>query len=43
MTLNHLKCIYWNIHGITSKMLGDKPKDPEFLKNNIRMGHYRLK
>ena len=32
MTLNHLKCIYWNIHGITSKILGDKTEDPEFLK-----------
>ena len=27
-----LKCMYWNIHGISSKILGDKTSDPEFLK-----------
>ena len=26
-----LRCLYWNIHGISSKILGDKNKDPHFL------------
>ena len=29
---NKLKCMYWNIHGISSKILWDKSKNPEFLK-----------
>ena len=32
MLINQLKCMYWNIHGITSKILGNKTKDPEFIK-----------
>ena len=31
-TKPHLKCMYWNIHGISSKILGDKTKDPKFLE-----------
>ena len=27
-----LQCLYWNMHGITSKILGEKNKDPHFLK-----------
>ena len=27
-----LKCLYWNIHGITSQILGDKNNDPHFIK-----------
>ena len=26
------KCIYWNIHGISSKVFGDKTKDPKLLE-----------
>ena len=32
MVTNHLRCMYWNIHGISSKILGDKTKDPEYLR-----------
>ena len=32
MEKNTVKCLYWNIHGISSKILGDKNKDPDFLK-----------
>ena len=32
MLINQFKCMYWNIHGISSKILGNKTKDPEFLK-----------
>ena len=28
-----LRCLYWNIHGISSKIIGDKNNNPEFLKN----------
>ena len=31
MEKSELKCIYWNIHGISSQILGDKNKDPHFL------------
>ena len=27
----NLKCLYWNIHGISSQILGDKSKNPHFL------------
>ena len=27
----HLKCLYWNIHGISSRVIGDKNKDTTFL------------
>ena len=30
---NKLKCLYWNIHGISSKIIGQKNDHPEFLKN----------
>ena len=29
---NHLNCLYWNIHGISSKILGEKTKDKRFLE-----------
>ena len=29
--MHSLKCLYWNMHGITSKITGDKSKDPKFL------------
>ena len=32
MVKTHLKCMYWNIHGISSKIIGEKTKDPTFLK-----------
>ena len=32
MTKQLLKILYWNIHGISSKLSGEKNKDPEFLK-----------
>ena len=28
----HLKCLFWNMHGINSKILGEKNNDPTFLK-----------
>ena len=28
----HLRCLYWNLHGVSSKILGDKNNDPTFLK-----------
>ena len=28
-----LRCLYWNIHGISSKIIGDKNSNPEFLQN----------
>ena len=31
MVKPQLKCLYWNIHGISSQILGDKSKDPHFL------------
>ena len=31
MQKSELKCLYWNIHGIYSKILGEKNKDPHFL------------
>ena len=30
--LNELKCTYWNIHGVSSKSLGDKTKNKDFLE-----------
>ena len=30
--LSDLKCTYWNIHGVSSKSLGDKTKNTDFLK-----------
>ena len=32
MEQNRIKCLYWNIHGISSKIIGEKNKDPNFLK-----------
>ena len=32
MEKNHLNCLYWNIHGISSKILGEKTKDKRFLE-----------
>ena len=32
MDKNSFRCLYWNIHGISSKILGNKNEDPEFLK-----------
>lgn len=29
---NNIKCLYWNLHGVSSKILGDKNNDPNFLK-----------
>ena len=29
--MHSLKCLYWNMHGITSRITGDKSKDPKFL------------
>ena len=29
---NKLRCLYWNIHGISSKVIGEKNNNPEFLK-----------
>ena len=29
---SQLKCLYWNLHGIYSKILGEKNNDPDFLK-----------
>ena len=31
MNQNELRCLYWNIHGISSQIMGDKNKDPHFL------------
>ena len=31
MEKTHLRCLYWNLHGISSKILGDKNNDPTFL------------
>ena len=31
MEKSELKCLYWNIHGISSQILGEKNKDPHFL------------
>ena len=31
MEINKLRCLYWNIHGISSKTLGDKNDNTEFL------------
>ena len=31
-TKPHLKCLYWNIHGISSKILGEKTNDEKFIK-----------
>ena len=32
MDKNTLRCLYWNIHGISSRILGNKNEDPEFLE-----------
>ena len=32
METSTLRCLYWNIHGISSRILGEKNEDPEFLK-----------
>ena len=32
MNMKYLNCMYWNIHGISSQITGDKTEDPEFLK-----------
>ena len=32
MQKSELKCLYWNIHGISSQILGEKKKDPRFLE-----------
>ena len=32
MEKRQIRCLYWNLHGITSKILGDKNNDPNFLK-----------
>ena len=32
MEESQLRCLYWNMHGITSKILGEKNKDPHFIK-----------
>ena len=29
---NYIKILYWNIHGISSRVTGDKNSDPNFLK-----------
>ena len=32
MEKTHVNCLYWNIHGISSKTLGEKTKDKKFLE-----------
>ena len=32
MEISALRCLYWNIHGISSRILGEKNEDPEFLR-----------
>ena len=32
MEKRQIKCLYWNIHGISSKVIGEKYKDPNFLE-----------
>lgn len=31
MTRQHIKVLYWNIHGIYSRVIGEKNKDPDLL------------
>ena len=28
---SRLRCLYWNVHGISSQIIGEKSKDPHFL------------
>ena len=32
MEKRRIRCLYWNLHGISSKTLGEKNKDPNFLR-----------
>ena len=32
MSLKNLKIMYWNIHGLSSKIIGNKNNDPHFLE-----------